>query len=114
MVLSASEYLDDRTILSKLPFISVDEVSNILANKDAETAGRFTTDSVGTVADAETVDVAEDVKGQPLNGSQTQSLIIIMDNYAAGKLTEQQATNMIATAISVSKEDARKIVRGEE
>jgi hypothetical protein len=41
MVLSAAEYLDDETILNKLPFISVDEVSAILAKKDEETADMF-------------------------------------------------------------------------
>lgn len=41
MVLSAADYLDDETILNKLPFITVDEVYNILAKKDAENANRF-------------------------------------------------------------------------
>lgn len=41
MVLSAADYLDDETILSKLPFISVDEISSILAKKDAESEARF-------------------------------------------------------------------------
>jgi hypothetical protein len=41
MILSASEYLDDETILQKLPFITVDEVANILAKKDQEAADRF-------------------------------------------------------------------------
>jgi hypothetical protein len=36
MVLSAAEYLDQQTILQKLPFVSVDEVQDILARKDAE------------------------------------------------------------------------------
>lgn len=36
MILSASEYLDSETILNKLPFITVDEVSEIMARKDAE------------------------------------------------------------------------------
>lgn len=36
MVLSAAEYLDNETILSKLPFVTVDEVSEVLARKDAE------------------------------------------------------------------------------
>lgn len=36
MVLSAAEYLDTETILNKLPFITVDEVSEIMARKDAE------------------------------------------------------------------------------
>lgn len=34
MILSAADHLDDETILSKLPFITVDEVSKILAKKD--------------------------------------------------------------------------------
>lgn len=36
MVLSAAEYLDQQTILQKLPFVSVDEVQDIIARKDAE------------------------------------------------------------------------------
>lgn len=36
MILSAAEYLDEQTILQKLPFISVDEVQDIMARKDAE------------------------------------------------------------------------------
>ena len=41
MVLSAADYLDDETILSKLPFITVDEIYQILANKDAEDQETF-------------------------------------------------------------------------
>lgn len=41
MILSASDYLDDETILQKLPFIQVDEVANILAKKDEESYSRF-------------------------------------------------------------------------
>lgn len=36
MVLMAAEYLDDETILKKMPWITVDEVDEILARKDAE------------------------------------------------------------------------------
>lgn len=43
MILSASDYLDDETILKKLPFISVDEVSDILARRYKEQADRFAT-----------------------------------------------------------------------
>lgn len=43
MVLSAADYLDDETVLKKLPFITIDEVSAILARKDAENADRFDT-----------------------------------------------------------------------
>ena len=38
MVLSAAEYLDDETVLNKLPFVSVDEIPNILMRKDEDTA----------------------------------------------------------------------------
>lgn len=41
MVLSASEYLDEETVLKKLPFITVDEVKEILSRKDAEDMDRF-------------------------------------------------------------------------
>jgi len=41
MVLSAAEYLDDETVLSKLPFITVDEVADILLKKQQESEGRF-------------------------------------------------------------------------
>lgn len=41
MILSAAEYLDEETILSKLPFVTVDEVSAILAKKDQEAEERF-------------------------------------------------------------------------
>ena len=42
MVLSAANYLDDETILQKLPFITVDEITNILAKKDQEMAETMT------------------------------------------------------------------------
>lgn len=41
MVLSAADYLDEETVISKLPFISVDEVADILAKKHEEDEGRF-------------------------------------------------------------------------
>ncbi len=65
-----------------------------------------------SIDEGEVVDTAEEVKGQPLNGAQTQSLIVIMTNLSEGKLTENQAINMIATAIGISKKDARSIVQG--
>lgn len=41
MVLAAAQYLDDETILKHLPFISVDEIEQILDNKTREEASRF-------------------------------------------------------------------------
>lgn len=42
MVLSAADYLDEETILQKLPFITVDEIPGILARKDMQDRDRFT------------------------------------------------------------------------
>ena len=41
MILAASEYLDDETILKKLPFVSVDEAGEILRKRDAEEMARY-------------------------------------------------------------------------
>lgn len=41
MVLSAADYLDDETMLRKLPFLTEDEVDGILQRKDAEEAERM-------------------------------------------------------------------------
>jgi hypothetical protein len=40
-VMLAAQYLDDETLLNKLPFITVDEVEKILQKKDYENARRF-------------------------------------------------------------------------
>lgn len=41
MVLSAAEYLDDETVLRKLPFLTEDEIGGILQRKDAEEVKRY-------------------------------------------------------------------------
>lgn len=54
-----------------------------------------------------------EVQGKNLNGAQTQSLIAIMSQYTAGSLSEGQAINLIATAIGISKVEAKAILNGE-
>lgn len=46
MVLSAAEYLDEETVLKKLPFITVDEVADILAKKAEESENRYSDDEI--------------------------------------------------------------------
>lgn len=41
MILSVADYLDEETLLNKLPFITVDEVANILAKKQTEDMDKF-------------------------------------------------------------------------
>lgn len=45
MILSAAEYLDDETVLTKLPFISVDEVTEILKKKDKQDELKFNSET---------------------------------------------------------------------
>ena len=44
MILSAADYLDEETILTKLPFVTIDEVQNILEKKLEENEGMFETE----------------------------------------------------------------------
>lgn len=61
MVLSAADYLDDETILQKLPFITIDEIASILAKKNQENADRFENDvNTVTVEDSENNENNED------------------------------------------------------
>lgn len=58
MVLSAADYLDDETILSKLPFISIDEIQDILSKKMEEDQGTF------EMEESEEVDLEDAKKGE--------------------------------------------------
>ena len=49
MVISSSDYLDEETVLQKLPFITPDEVQKILLRRDSEDKDRMT----GGVGDEE-------------------------------------------------------------
>lgn len=54
MLILASEYLDDETILRKLPFLTEDEIEGILQRKDAEEVDRF---AVTEPVDEEVIEV---------------------------------------------------------
>lgn len=60
----------------------------------------------------EVVENAEETTGKQLNGAQTQSLIAVIEQYTQGTLTIGQAINVVAIAIGVSKEEAKKIIEG--
>lgn len=59
MILSAADYLDDETILNKLPFITVDEIYKILRNKDQENSDRFGND-IGNADNEDNDDTIEE------------------------------------------------------
>lgn len=62
--------------------------------------------------DDDIIGIAEDTAGKVLNGAQTQSLITIIQQYAAGSLTIGQAINVLSTAIGISKEKAKSLIEG--
>lgn len=114
MILMSAEYLDDETILRKLPFLTEDEIEGILQRKDAEEIDRFSNNqNIETPKVEEVIEKVEEVGGgKSLNGAQTQSLISVLTQYASGVLSEGQAVNIISTAIGISKDDARNILLG--
>ena len=134
MVLSAAQYLDDETILKHLPFLSPDEINEVLENKRVEEAARFeqmmalqgntpiprqnpdetSTDTQASADSGDAIDKAEEAKGKSLNGAQTQSLIAVIDRYSKGSLSEAQAVNIMSASLAIDKDDARKILKGEE
>lgn len=62
MVLSAGQYLDDETILRHLPFLSTDEIDEILLRKDKEEADRF----------AQLEDMNDEGQGETTDGQETE------------------------------------------
>lgn len=53
------------------------------------------------------------IAGKALNGTQVQSLIAILGQFSAGRLTEGQAVRLISTSFGMSTDDARQILSGE-
>ena len=116
MVASMLEIIDQKTALSKLPWISVDEIDTILENTDYEEGRRFRDVDEGpdeTITAEDAIQAAERVTKKALNGAQTNSLINVISQLASGKISEGTAANIIATAIGVTKDEALAIIRGE-
>ena len=103
---------DEATAKKRIADIDQEEQETMMPNhamKDDETE----TDTEN-VADAnEVIEDAEQAKGTALNGAQTQSLLVVMQQLSDGKLTESQAVNIVATAVGITKDKAREIIRGE-
>lgn len=116
MLIMEEPHLDDYTFLSKLPNISPDEIPEIMKRKSAEDIEKFMGDEQETpeiIGRESAIETAEETVGKMLNGAQTQSLLTVMQSLANGSLTERQAVNIISTAIGVTKEEARAIIRDE-
>ena len=80
MVLSAADYLDDETILRKLPFITVDEVQSILEQKLEEDEGMFETDD----EEFDEFDEGEEFAEEEEDDSELNSLIDQLEELLGG------------------------------
>lgn len=63
-------------------------------------------------AEEKAMDLVHTESGKALNGAQTQALIAVIGQYAAGSISIGQAVNIVATAIGISKDEARQIIEG--
>jgi hypothetical protein len=84
MVLSASDYLDDETILTKLPFVSIDEVADILARKNEEIDDQFEEDVEDEFAEEEDEDLNdfdEEEEEEELTDGGLQEIIDMLEKF---------------------------------
>lgn len=82
-----------------------------LAIMDDEKFGLEGDEDTEVTSDEVTQEV-EQVAGKGLTGIQTTSLIGVIEKYAAGSLTLQQAINIASVSIGVTQEEARRIIEG--
>lgn len=125
IVNTSAETLPDEYRTKKILEVlgDADKFDEVMQQKASEEVGRY--DNIdeqvleeeisgGDIAtSAEAIDTAEETVGKTLNGAQTQSLLTVMKSLSEGALTEGQAINIISTAIGVTKDEAKAIIRGE-
>ncbi len=102
---------DEATAQKELDRIKKEEnMSADMADALMLSSSEATNDNI----EQEAVEQAEEAADKPLNGAQTQSLISVISQYQSGGLSIGQATNIIAAAIGISKEEAKRIIEGTE
>lgn len=79
MILSAADYLDDETILAKLPFISVDEVAEVLARKDEEIDDQFEMGEYGAEEDDTLFDEEEEIPIEETANADVEEVITMLE-----------------------------------
>lgn len=122
VVLMGAEYVTQEYITKKLLTIwgDTDMAEDILKQMAAEDLSKFNgeldgdAEDIATPTEEEAINAAEEAVGKTLNGSQTASLISVIQQLSDGNLTEGQAARILMTAIGVTREEALAIIRGEE
>jgi HK97 family phage portal protein len=103
--------------LQSLNYVNIEDVDAYQRGRAgvASGAGAKAGAQAGAPAGAgEAEEVTEEVAGKSLNDAQTQSLLAVMTQYAAGQLTLGQAINVVAIAIGITKKEAKEIIEGLE
>ena len=121
MVALVGERLDDEAVLKHLPWLTPEEVEEILKRKAAEDIDRFSSENPdddleekpAAPTTSQAIDAAEEAVGKTLNGSQTSSLISVIKGLKTGDITEGQAVRILTTSIGVTREEALAIIRGD-
>ena len=74
MILSAADYLDTETVLQHLPFLSPDEIEDIMEKKQAEEAERFeqamAMEGMGTETGEEELDLSGLEEEEPIEDTE--------------------------------------------
>lgn len=110
---------DEETAQKELDRITQEQSVTGLAVDDLMSGGEIagnvdeTVETLDSETKTEVIDDAEDMAGKTLNGAQTQSLISIIAQYQSGALSIGQAVNIVSVSIGVSKDEAKKIIEGQ-
>lgn len=115
--LAGESWIDIEEAIRRDPTIPEDRKDALIERMAAQLLGEadetFPIEGAG-VSGADVSQEAEQVAGKTLTGIQTTSLIGIIEKYAAGALTLQQAVNIVSVSIGVTAEEARRIIEGLE
>jgi len=118
-VLQASEYLSEDYVTEKILNLlgDGDKALDVLAQRDVQAMTAYDTpntepDGGNEEVDSEDVEeVAEQATGKSLTVGQINALTGIIAQYKAGSLSMNQATNLIAVALGITKEQALEIIQ---
>lgn len=121
---SAADHLSEEYVSGKILELlgDIDKKEEVKLQRIAEGAERMIADNENEldIENTDAVDVSEDVaetsddvKRVALNGAQVQAMIGVIESFASGALTRQQAINILVISFGLSESDARSMIEGE-
>lgn len=117
-LVQSAQYLSEDYVTKKVLnlFGDGDKIDDVLKEKDIQAMNAYnpteTEDEDGTDTEEseEIEEVAEQATGKSLTVGQINALTGIIGQYKEGTLSENQAVNLVAVALGVTKEQAREII----